>query len=412
MTSAFGWLDHSEQQRRRMLEIVDQFRDKGVLDELGFGVIRDAFSDRFFPGISTIQTRARYLLFVPWVYRRIEREEVAVAQIDARARKYQAEIARSLLRGDETDLLGVIGGQVGEGLVRLPSDIYWNGLRRYRIWRFSGSVSQYFRTNERTRQPLWSDDGELVEQVLVRDWDPGLPPEPPGLFTATSFALSREEAEYLRERIVAEVAGTMLALCLDADRRLDPIEVPWLHPDLPAFPSRVRSDLDHAHRFAIVAWGGVLLYNLMLAEAAEQALLPIAKGRVEQYRNDLAQYAATVEDQGLLLRQWKMADFWETVVGDGHQVRHATRAFVGSLAEWIVDDPRGIADNVDARRAIRERELMLKGGLAKLTHRKALEGFGGSAGLYPQTYRWPNVKRIVGDIQRGLRQRRTETGDA
>ena len=57
MTSAFGWLDHSEQQRRQMLEIVNLFREKGTLDELGIGVIRDGFSDHFFPGTSTLQTR-------------------------------------------------------------------------------------------------------------------------------------------------------------------------------------------------------------------------------------------------------------------------------------------------------------------------------------------------------------------
>lgn len=34
---------------------------------LGFAPIRDAFADYFFPGTSTIQTRARYFLFVPWI---------------------------------------------------------------------------------------------------------------------------------------------------------------------------------------------------------------------------------------------------------------------------------------------------------------------------------------------------------
>ena len=62
----------------QMLRLVELFAsrvaDRSTLDELGFGPIRDAFSDHFFPGISTIQTRARYLLFVPWVYLRIERE--------------------------------------------------------------------------------------------------------------------------------------------------------------------------------------------------------------------------------------------------------------------------------------------------------------------------------------------------
>ena len=52
--STFGWLDHDEAERRRMMEIVDMFRDKGTLDELGIGTIRDTVGEHFFPGTSTI----------------------------------------------------------------------------------------------------------------------------------------------------------------------------------------------------------------------------------------------------------------------------------------------------------------------------------------------------------------------
>jgi len=45
--------------------VLDLLAEKGVVDELGIGVIRDAFADLLFPGISTIQTRAKYFLIVP-----------------------------------------------------------------------------------------------------------------------------------------------------------------------------------------------------------------------------------------------------------------------------------------------------------------------------------------------------------
>ncbi|MDP8927681.1 MAG: DUF6361 family protein [Actinomycetota bacterium] len=38
--SVFAWLDHSEQERRRMLELVGLFREQGTVDELGIGTIR------------------------------------------------------------------------------------------------------------------------------------------------------------------------------------------------------------------------------------------------------------------------------------------------------------------------------------------------------------------------------------
>lgn len=73
MSSTFAWLDYSARERRAMLEVVDPFRVKGTVDGLGLGVIRDAFADRLFPGTST-QTRARYWLFVPWLYLQLETE--------------------------------------------------------------------------------------------------------------------------------------------------------------------------------------------------------------------------------------------------------------------------------------------------------------------------------------------------
>jgi hypothetical protein len=68
MSSNFAWLDYDARERRAMLGIVDLFREKGTVDELGLGVIRDAFADRLFPGTSTLHSRARYWLFVPWLY--------------------------------------------------------------------------------------------------------------------------------------------------------------------------------------------------------------------------------------------------------------------------------------------------------------------------------------------------------
>lgn len=50
MASRIAWLDYSEDQRRRMREVIDLFREHDTLDELGIGSIRDTFSDLLFPG--------------------------------------------------------------------------------------------------------------------------------------------------------------------------------------------------------------------------------------------------------------------------------------------------------------------------------------------------------------------------
>ena len=66
-----------------MLDVVNIFREQGTVDELGVGRIRDALADHLFPGTSTIQTRARYMLFVPWIYQALEaRKRLRVAGVE------------------------------------------------------------------------------------------------------------------------------------------------------------------------------------------------------------------------------------------------------------------------------------------------------------------------------------------
>jgi Family of unknown function (DUF6361) len=70
MSSTFGWLDADNEQRRRMLEVVDLFKEEGTVDELGIGSMRDAIADVLFPGTSVLHTRLRYVLFIPWLLQR------------------------------------------------------------------------------------------------------------------------------------------------------------------------------------------------------------------------------------------------------------------------------------------------------------------------------------------------------
>ena len=70
MSANWGWVDFSTKDRNRIAAIMSQLREQGVLDELGIGVLRDAISDQLFPGLSTLQTRAKYFLFTPVIVRR------------------------------------------------------------------------------------------------------------------------------------------------------------------------------------------------------------------------------------------------------------------------------------------------------------------------------------------------------
>ena len=125
-----------------MLDILDAFREKSTIDELGLGTIREAFADMLFPGTGAPQTRARYFLFVPWTYLRLEGQRVPSAEISRKARRAEIDLIERLLASGESD--GVIGRLARATLQRLPSNIYWTGLRRLGILSvrgFTGPVS-------------------------------------------------------------------------------------------------------------------------------------------------------------------------------------------------------------------------------------------------------------------------------
>jgi hypothetical protein len=214
----FGWLDTSEDERRRVMEVIAAFREPDTRDELGLGAIRDAFANRLFPGTSTVQTRARYFLFVPWVYVDLERRHTGSGEVERRARRAEVALIDALAAGD--DPAGVIGIDARANLQRLPSSIYWQGLVAWGICQFPGSQAQYHRSLDafyeaRAGGAARDDDGEPVGGRVIRNWHAGLPPAPEGFPHHATVPLTAGEAAYLRERVMANAPGSLLAFLVD-----------------------------------------------------------------------------------------------------------------------------------------------------------------------------------------------------
>lgn len=142
MGSFVSWLDHSEEDQRRVREMLQLFTDKDTVDDLGIGTVRDAISNSLFPGTSVIQTRARYFLFIPWLFRQAEQQNPL--RLVTKATDMERSLIGALRAGG--DLAGLIGADAGQNVQRLPSAIFWGGLIRYGIFLVpSLSVRQYSR---------------------------------------------------------------------------------------------------------------------------------------------------------------------------------------------------------------------------------------------------------------------------
>jgi hypothetical protein len=96
MNSAIGWIDFDEAERDRAQRLMDLFREQDSRDELGLGAIRDSIADHLFPGTSTIHTRLRNMLFVPWVLKSLP-SNLGVREMAAKARQKEIELVRVLV---------------------------------------------------------------------------------------------------------------------------------------------------------------------------------------------------------------------------------------------------------------------------------------------------------------------------
>ena len=393
-----AWLDYSEADQRRARDIVAMFSQAESRDELGLGQIRDALSDTLFPGTSVLLTRARYLLFVPWLYRDGARRGRQGSRLSSWVDTQERLLIGALRKGG--DSAGLIGGVVGERVQNLPSTIYWNSLRRFGILKHDGTPAQIAGVRQVPR-PL-HDATEFVERSDAV-WDPSMPGPPENFFALNScdFALTRDEATWLSERISQAAPDTLLEfLVRKGSRRPDVARFAWDDNEVNAATGHVRDAVNDARRFAVAMHGAALLYNALLAERAEKLGLSQHEGRRDHFVVLLDRWRDEVEEHGL--RDWNLDQLWALVARQGKPASRLTRAFVTQWVSLVCDSSlQGLQDDQTARDLIREREIRQKRGQARLTNDRLMLQWGGASGSGRLNFRWPVVARLLNDIADG-----------
>lgn len=386
MVSSFAWLDFSDRDRKRALDAVDLFREEDTRDELGLGVIRDAFADRLFPGTSTIQTRIRYFLFVPWLFRMLRPTDRDPERFGQRIRSLQDRLRKSLMKGGEA--LGVIGYRAGGNVQRLPSSVYWQGLRRLEILRFSGSEADYARELRGGPVGLQNDDGEPVGASRTL-WDAQLPRPPEGWADSTDFTVTRDEARYLSDRVSFAAPDSLLAHLIHLRKRPNGTDFPWDHVAPADLPKALGEELEHARNFSESIHGASLLYNLMLAQERKSEDL------IEEYEEWLAKWWEDLDQRTGELTKWNRLHFWALLAAWRARVPPASHVFVETWLGAIGTARRleSILSDRSLRELIRLRESFLKRGRARLGNPRALDLWNGRSGAGQLDYRWGRPAR-------------------
>ena len=393
MPSTLTWLDSSEKQRRKMKDVLDLFKERGTRDELGISTIRDTFSDALFPGTGALQTRARYFFFIPWMYQALEDRKVLSAEIERRARRF--EVALIDVLADSANPAGAIGRQSRASLQRLPSNIYWSGLGVLGIRKVQGSQDQYHRSLDRyygLRRGLKNEDGERIDDIST-NWV-NLPPAPADFPASTGFSLTTEESSYLSERIIAAAPASFLAFLMRQKDNYGDKSWPWDPEILDAVDVGIRRQLVHARNFSMVMHGAAILYNLMLSEKVNN------NEWVETLRASFAEWSAELLANRMVFENNPLVDLWRCTESSGAAIGTQSRQFVTGWVDLATTSPRpdALADAPLARSLVHQREVFLKGKLARLDNARARELWNGAAGLGRLSYRWNNARTLCADV--------------
>ena len=391
-----GWIDFSKEDRQKALDVINLLSEQGAVDELGIGIVRDAFANYFFPGTSTIQTRAKYFLIVPYILR------------DAVDGRYGKDVNR-ILRAIDTEekecgikLLesnpkaeGVIGTRVlPKGWVaRKPSDIYWNGIRTYGIFCDYGlSIPEYVslavklntqkssvklgNRNDETEENE-KDDSDAGDIMNVSFWN--LPIYHDNWRDNLTIELTNEEALYLDKQIQKGAKGSLLEYVLK--NRIDMNKYEDFASMAADLSEKVEEKLSYMMKLACefnnLVYMARVRFNVMLSEEENE----VAVSEWDRLKPQVKRRANV--DLSAVFHELELHN-------------PGTYLFLSKLQEAFKALDIDAADEL-----IKKRERQLKGiNRAKLNRTKEFD-HSKWVGGGELDYRFSNARRIINDIYSG-----------
>lgn len=410
--SKLGWIDFSPDDRSKVKNVLAMLSEPGTLDELGIGQVRDAFSDLLFPGISTIQTRAKYFITVPRILHDYQTLKPAKKKS---LQKYLIEqenkVAEMLDVVHEEKEIGIIGRTriKNGGVDRRPSEIYWTGLRTFGLVKYRGSLGDFCRKLDSK-----DDYGDVIDTKLDEgndDFDSlksrkliSIPPDQYGWMGEgkLSLQLSCSEAEFLKGKIVETPAiGQTVpaqifkhgliekALVENKENNIDSfdqlVETLTLHDEV---DSDCKKHLKSAREFSLAMEGPHIRYNVILAEINNHS------DSVERYKKYYDEWFNKVKSEDLFKQG--CADEWLSVAfNDGQRTINPTsRTFIKSCCDALQND--GNIGELDI--LVKQRAEDNKGQRSLLKCKVKDQWMG----IRRLDYRWGTAKFIIQDIKDGL----------
>lgn len=389
-----GWIDFSKTERNKILSVLDLLSEPGTLDELGISPIRDGFANLFFPGTSTIQTRAKYFFLVPYALKELELSNETNPNKVLRALNETERMCGEILLEQNANENGIIGKrslQGGRWVKRTPADIYWAGLRKYGI--FTGgniSLGEYVRAscvikNQKSNLTKLGNRNDSAEENECDDKNAGnifkmqfwkMPLYTKKWREKIQMSLTKEEGEFLREQIISTCPDSMLSYILEnrMTEILDLENFSDLGAIINKFPKQMQDEYTLALSFSDFLFVARTLYNIIISDGQNVQ----ANDTFEELKEVMAELAEIDID---------------LIFAKLYIYKVDLKNFIKKLQDCMRNN-----DVEEMKKAIKAREIMLKGqSRAKTAHPGEFDPndwIGGGE----LDYRFNNAKTIIRDI--------------
>ena len=399
-----GFVNFNQEALNRANKVMKLLQGQGAIDELGLGRIRDAFSNTMFPGMSVLQTHAKYFLLMPALYAYLEKTRITdVREARSIVRDSEIKLTYRLMEGSAKDMVGIIGADMlrrGEGHVKYdPTYVYLAGLETFGL--IPHGINIYATLAERSamfqntpKKQKGNEDGADDSDDLLGNRQIFIPcGEDYGFGTREplNITLSHKEAETLKHKIIASTKGSMLSYLLDSGLYKNVTE--YLFDDLGIVLKDSPEKYYHIYQLALRYSRFACLLRVRYAMLYDIAVGADREAVEEQARFDemLAEFSQEFVPEAIE----EIISFVSVKVTE-----ESCKAFILKASKLIAN---GDFDELDRQITLREKTIK---GLkrSKLINAKELQQGKPFESPSMMAYRWNTIVRtVLTEIKEGLK---------
>ncbi len=218
-----GFIDFSKDERNKILATLSLLGEPNAIDELGIGSIRDAYADILFPGISTLQTRAKYFVLIPYLFALASKQKLKNGrEVLKWVQDKEDKLVAIIIENSPDGGSGIIGSTAikrKRAVKNKPSSIYWNGIRTFGILEnpklsLQAAANSIYANSKNELKDNLLTNGESFDDITAgNDFNVVFSPLSPDydIEKEISVNLTNKEAEYLASKI-STTSGTKNSL--------------------------------------------------------------------------------------------------------------------------------------------------------------------------------------------------------